>query len=209
VAVSAGPSRLLGVARPGDPTLPDRLVESADGRRWVARAPLPAERAASVAIGETASGRVVVALQRSPVEPTEVWISSDDGASWTRTLDGSVPLKLDGLTVHDESVVVAGSIRYGPRGLEGEPWAAVSQDGAETWRAEIPVNGFGDGRCTTVVAVGSTAAILTVSECSGNPIPRWRAGLAASPPDSQGARIQDTATSEEPPGVSPGVSRAS
>ncbi len=71
-------------------------------------------------------------------------------------------------------VVVAGSLRYGDRGLEGEPWAAVSQDGGATWRAEIPVNGFGDGRCTTVVAIGPAAAILTVSECSGNPIPRWR-----------------------------------
>lgn len=208
VAVSAGPSRLLGVARPGDPTLPDLLVESLDGRRWAARAPLPVERAASVAIGETAGGRVVVAVQRSPVEPIEVWISRDDGASWTKTLDGSVAVQLDDLTVHDESVVVAGSIRYGPRSQMGEPWAAVSQDSAQTWLAEIPVNGFGDGRCTTVVAAGSAAAILTVSECSGNPIPRWRAGLAAGSHDQQGARTKHTATSEETLGVSPGVARA-
>ncbi len=174
VAVAAGPSRLLGVARPADPTAPDLLVESPDGRRWTALETLPVERAATVAIGEAAGGRAVVAFQRSPIAPVEVWSSDDDGTSWTRTLDGSVAVQLDGLTVRDETVVVAGSLRYGDRGLEGEPWAAVSQDGGTTWRAEIPVNGFGDGRCTTVVAIGPAAAILTVSECSGNPIPRWR-----------------------------------
>jgi len=209
VAVAAGPSRLLGVARPGDPTLPDLLVAFLDGRRWTALAALPVGRAAAVSIGETATGSVIVAFGRSPIAPIEVWASGDDGASWTKTLDGSVSLRLHGLTVRDETAVVAGSIRYGERGLEGEPWAAVSQDGGTTWRAEIPVNGFGDGRCTTVVAVGAAAAILTVSQCSGNPIPRWRAGLAAGPRDQQGARSWDTATSAETLGVSPGVSRAS
>jgi hypothetical protein len=208
VAVAAGPSRLLGIARPDDPALPDLLVGSPDGRRWTALAPLPVDRAAAASVGETVARGVIAAFERSPVAPIEVWVSSDDGASWTRTLDGSVALQLDGLTVRDETVVVAGSLRYGERGLEGEPWAAVSRDGGATWRAEIPVNGFGDGACDTVVAVGPAAAILTVSQCSGNPIPRWRAGLAAAPRVLQDARSRDTASPVETVGASPGVSRA-
>ncbi|MBX3031058.1 MAG: hypothetical protein KF809_12990 [Chloroflexi bacterium] len=182
VAVSAGASRLLGVARPDDPALPDLLVGSPDGRRWTTLAALPVGRAATMSIGETSTGRVVAAFGRSVIAPIEVWVSSDDGASWTRTLDGSVGLRLDGVTVRDETVVVAGSIRYGARGLEAAPWVASSRDGGASWRAEIPVNGYGDGRCATVVAIGPAAAILTVSGCSGNPIPRWRAGLSSDRP---------------------------
>jgi hypothetical protein len=207
VAVSAGPSRLLGIARPDDPALPDQLVDSPDGRRWTALAALPVDRPAAVSIGETSTGSVLAAFGRSPIAPIEVWVSSDDGTSWTRTLDGSVALQLDGLIVRDETVVVAGSLRYGERGLEGEPWAAVSQDAGATWRAEIPVNGFGDGACDTVVAVGPAVAILTVSQCSGNPIPRWRAGLVEDQRAQQGVPSRDPATSAEQPGVSPGVSR--
>jgi hypothetical protein len=132
-----------------------------------------------VSIGETSAGSIVAAFERSVVAPIEVWVSSDDGSSWSRTLDGSVAIRLDALTVRDRAVIIAGSIRYGERGLESTPWAAVSQDGGPTWRAGLPINGTGDGRCATVAAIGSTVATLTVSECSGNPIPRWRAYLSA------------------------------
>jgi hypothetical protein len=39
------------------------------------------------------------------------------------------------------------------------------------------LNGFGDGLRRTAAAIGDTVAILTVSDCSADPVPRWRAVL--------------------------------
>jgi hypothetical protein len=177
VAVSAGPSRLLGVARPDDPAQPDLLVTSADGRDWAEAGTLPVSGALAAAVGETAAGTIVAAFDRSDVAPIEAWVSGDGGTTWERTLDGTVDLRLDGLTVGGSTVIVAGSVRYGERGLTAVPWAATSRDGGRTWRASMVVNGDGDGRCATRVAAGAGAAVLTVADCTGDPSPRWRAAL--------------------------------
>lgn len=179
ITATSGPTRLLGVVRPADPAAPDLLVASDDGRSWTKVAALPASRAEAVAVGETSPGTVVVALARSAVDPIEAWVSTDSGTTWELTLDGSVPLRLAGLVVRQGTVLIAGSVRYPPRDRGSVPWVATSRDGGMTWRALTPVNGGGSGACVTVVAIGTNAAVMTTSRCSGNPAPRWRATLPA------------------------------